>query len=402
MPSLPGDEVDRFFRAFDFQDEQSRNESLKTLLELATVASSKAVSGERLVATDSDSVSAQRDRIVAESAIRLKDFDVNKAPQIAAAVRRHLATLGNDPKQLRIIKQLKLAGMNDRLLELATDWGQSTQAVQSLDIAMEQGVGPELEKQLSSIDASGKQSNIAKLLGLSKRSDAKSILQKVLVHPSTISQIRMDAATGLADNVKGQKFLLDLAKAGKLPAEAKLLVGPALRSSQDQAVKSAAEELFPAMKTSKAPLPPVTDLAKRTGDLVHGKALFDGVATCNQCHMVGAQGKNVGPALTEIGDKLSREAMYVSILDPSAGISHNFEAYTVLMEDGSIVTGLLVSETESNLILKDSKGIERSMDRKEIDEYKKQEKSLMPENLQETMDEQGLVDLIEYLVSLKK
>jgi len=212
----------------------------------------------------------------------------------------------------------------------------------------------------------------------------------------------MDAATGLADNVNGQKFLMELAKSGKLPAEAKLLIGPTLRSSQDESIKSAANELFPAMKTSKAILPPVTELAKRTGDVLQGKTLFDSVATCNQCHMVGTQGKNVGPALTEIGDKLSKEAMYVSILDPSAGISHNFEAYTALMEDGSIVTGLLVSETESTLILKDPKGIERSMDRKEIEGYKKQEKSLMPENLQETMDEQGLVDLIEYLVSLKK
>jgi putative membrane-bound dehydrogenase-like protein len=402
MPSLPSDEVDRFFRALDFQDEESRVKALRSLVEMATVASSTTVNQKRLVATDSNTTSPQRDRIVAESALRLGDIDVNTDPRLAAAVRRYVATLGDDPKQLKIIKQSKIMGMTHRLLELATIWGQSTQAVQSLDIALEQGVGPELEKKLTASNASSNEISFAKLLGLSKRGDAKSILRRVLVDPTTISQVRMDAAIGLADSVAGQKFLIELAKSGKLPAEAKLLIGPVLRASQDESVKSAANELFPAMKTSKANLPPVTELAKRTGDLTQGKMLFDGVATCGQCHMVGSQGKNVGPALTEIGDKLSREAMYVSILDPSAGISHNFEAYTALMEDDSIVTGLLVSETESTVVLKDAKGIERSMNRSEIEAFKKQEKSLMPENLQETMDEQGLVDLIEYLVSLKK
>jgi len=357
---------------------------------------------ERIFAADQNAAAAQRDRIVVESIMRLADIDVNKDPRLSATVKRYLATLGSDPKQLKIINQLKLTGMGSNLISLATSWGQTTQAVQALDLALEQSVGPEIEKTLTAPDASPLQSGIAKTLGLSKRGDARELLQRVLVGEATNSQVRIDAASGLVESVDGQKFLINLAKSGKLPGEAKLLIGPTLRNSKDESIKTAANELFPAMKTSKAPLPPVTELAKKIGDLGHGKALFDSVATCNQCHMVGDQGKNVGPALTEIGNKLSREAMYVSILDPSAGISHNYEAYTALLEDGNIVTGLLVSETDSLLILKDPKGIERSMNRSDIEEYKKQEKSLMPENLQETMDEQGLVDLIEYLMSLKK
>ncbi len=55
----------------------------------------------------------------------------------------------------------------------------------------------------------------------------------------------------------------------------------------------------------------------------------------------------------------------------------------------TVITGLMVSQTDAAVTLKDAKGIERSIDRKEIEELKKQEKSLMPENLQETMNEQG-------------
>lgn len=38
--------------------------------------------------------------------------------------------------------------------------------------------------------------------------------------------------------------------------------------------------------------------------------------TCNKCHLVRGEGKQIGPDLTEIGSKLSREAMFESILYP--------------------------------------------------------------------------------------
>ncbi len=135
-------------------------------------------------------------------------------------------------------------------------------------------------------------------------------------------------------------------KEGKLPGEAKLLVGPSLQNSRDEAVRLAAIELFPRKKTLQAPLPPVTELATRRGEAKNGMTLFDGVATCGQCHVVAGKGKNVGPDLSEIGSKLSREAMYVSILEPSAGISHNFEAYVALTKDGEVITVCSSIKTE--------------------------------------------------------
>jgi putative heme-binding domain-containing protein len=113
-------------------------------------------------------------------------------------------------------------------------------------------------------------------------------------------------------------------------------------------------------------------------------------------------GKSVGPDLSEIGNKLTREAMFVAILDPSAGISHNYESYILQTDSGEVATGLLVSQTDDEIILKDSQGIERKFPREEVTEFKKQEKSLMPENLHHNFDEQGLIDVVEYMLSLKK
>ena len=123
---------------------------------------------------------------------------------------------------------------------------------------------------------------------------------------------------------------------------------------------------------------------------------------CNKCHKVRGKGKEVGPDLSEIGSKLSREAMYVSILDPSAAVSHNFETYSILTLDGLAVTGLLISETDEAVTLRNSEGIDKTVDQEDIEIFKKQKTSLMPQDLQKLLTVDQLVDLVEYTLTLKK
>jgi putative heme-binding domain-containing protein len=243
---------------------------------------------------------------------------------------------------------------------------------------------------------------IAKVLTLSNRKDVHEALSSLIEQADVSKVIKVDAAVGLARSKAMHGKLIEFAKSNQLPADAMTLIGATLRNSEDAAIKSAANELFPALKTSQTQLPPLEILVKKNGNPANGKALYNGVATCSQCHMVGTEGKNVGPALTEIGSKLSKDAMYVSILAPSAGISHNYESFAVRTDDDETIIGLMVSDTAESVTIKDAKGIERTINRKNVGEIKKQEKSLMPENLQETMNEQGLVDLVEYLMTLKK
>ena len=77
-------------------------------------------------------------------------------------------------------------------------------------------------------------------------------------------------------------------------------------------------------------------LLKSKGDATRGKEIFNGIAKCNTCHVVNGAGKEVGPNLSEIGSKLSREAFFESILFPSAGISHNYETWTASTVDGNV------------------------------------------------------------------
>jgi putative heme-binding domain-containing protein len=110
----------------------------------------------------------------------------------------------------------------------------------------------------------------------------------------------------------------------------------------------------------------------------------------------------VGPELTEIGNKLSREAFLESIMYPSAGNSHSYETYTVELKDGNVLSGLLVSQTDDELQIKNNEGVVRRFGRKEIDRVAQQPVSLMPADLHQNLTEQDLVDLVEYLLTLRK
>jgi putative heme-binding domain-containing protein len=94
--------------------------------------------------------------------------------------------------------------------------------------------------------------------------------------------------------------------------------------------------------------------------------------------------------------------MYLSILDPSAGISFNYETWAVRTLDGTTLSGVLVSQTDDTIELKTAEAIVHKLARDDIDQLKKQTISLMPADMQKLLKAQDLVDIVEYLATLKK
>ena len=180
-------------------------------------------------------------------------------------------------------------------------------------------------------------------------------------------------------------------------------VKAALHSAQSRRIKEEAQKIFPiARSKDNKPVPPMSKLVKRKGNAANGAKVFADTGTCAKCHIVNGKGIEVGPDLSEIGSKLTKLAMYESILFPSAGISHNYENWKVLKDDGQMVIGILLGETATEIQIKDDKGISHTIPLDQIDEKKKQQQSLMPEDLHKEISEQDLVDIVEYMMTLKK
>jgi putative heme-binding domain-containing protein len=148
-------------------------------------------------------------------------------------------------------------------------------------------------------------------------------------------------------------------------------------------------------------LPPVSELLARTGNPVNGKVLFAGAGTCAKCHIVNGEGKAVGPNLSGIGAKLSREALYESILAPSAAISHSYETFTALLKDGRSFTGLLISQSPEKIVIRGADSIDVILPAGEVEELVKQPVSLMPADLVTALSADELVDLVAWLETLR-
>jgi putative heme-binding domain-containing protein len=138
------------------------------------------------------------------------------------------------------------------------------------------------------------------------------------------------------------------------------------------------------------------------GDAANGEKVFGrATAGCANCHQVNGQGVDFGPNLSAIGEKLGKDALLEAILDPSAGISFGFEAWTLQLKSGDDAYGLIVSETADEVAVKAVGGIITRYKPGDIKERQQSKLSIMPAGLQQTMTAQELVDLVEYLESLK-
>ncbi len=136
-----------------------------------------------------------------------------------------------------------------------------------------------------------------------------------------------------------------------------------------------------------------------TGSATNGRAMF--VKVCSQCHVLHDQGFEVGPNITNNG-RGNLEQLVSNILDPSLVIGEAFMARTVLTYDGTVVSGLVVGETDRYLKLKVQGGKTIELDKQEdIESLKLSDKSLMPEGLEAQLTEQEFLDLLAFLCLLK-
>ena len=103
-----------------------------------------------------------------------------------------------------------------------------------------------------------------------------------------------------------------------------------------------------------------------------------------------------------IKGELPKDALLESILDPSAGISFGFEAWSVETKAGEEFFGLIVSETGEDVSVKTVGGAVTKVKKVDLARRQQSKLSIMPAGLQQTMTTQELADLLEYLTTLKK
>ncbi|MEX1223081.1 MAG: c-type cytochrome, partial [Pirellulales bacterium] len=143
----------------------------------------------------------------------------------------------------------------------------------------------------------------------------------------------------------------------------------------------------------------LSKLVLDTGDAARGKLVYK--QQCAKCHKHQGEGGEVGPDLTGSAAHPKSELL-IHILDPSRSVEGNFRQYTVVTEDGRVISGLLGSESKNAVELIDAEGKRHPILREDIDELIVSSKSLMPEGFEKTIGAEGIADLLEYLTQRGK
>jgi putative heme-binding domain-containing protein len=231
-------------------------------------------------------------------------------------------------------------------------------------------------------------------------------LQHIVNDKAAKLETRVGALSALAGSRPGSAWMLALHEKGQLDPSLKSDVARLLRNSPYPDLRNKALVAFPPPgRLDLKKLPSITVLAARKGDAARGGQLL--VASlkndlqCLKCHSVRGVGGQVGPDLSMIGKKASKENLFESILYPSKAVADQFINWQIETNKGLSLSGLLVEETADSVTLRDGNGKDTKIAKKDIESRTKGAKSLMPEDLLVYMTEDDLVDLVACLFELK-
>ncbi|MCA9174704.1 MAG: NPCBM/NEW2 domain-containing protein [Planctomycetales bacterium] len=375
-------EAARWMRSFDFQTSSDKQAALLKL------------------AFENLAPAPVRDFVAAEAVKRLDNGSL-RDPSHAKALDAMLDRVRGQQQFVDLVVKFGLEKHYPALVDIARDNPENSLGVAAIVALLSNQQQAELRKALADSDPK-RASLVAMAMANASDGRAARLLTPFVMDDKADLELRRQATRGMARSKAGAEQLLEMVRAKQLSESLTSSAAGALSSSPLPEIRTEALKLFPPPPSKdNQPIPAIRELVKLQGDIARGKQLFATTAQCANCHLVRKQGKEVGPDLSEIGKKLSREALFESILYPSAGISHNYENYLVRLEDGTVLNGILVSETDEQIVLKDDKAIVRNIPKADVERMRKLDISLMPSDLQKQMTIQDLLDVVEYLTTLK-
>jgi len=384
-PATTGAECPRYLRSFDFLSGPEKDSALI-----------------RLAFGTLDNEAKTR-FVNTEAISRLHGFDVSKNPEQLTALTRLLDELDGDPQFVALIDKFSVANRYPDLAELAASKPDDQIGIDAVRVLLNKRQTALLESMLKPTTG---RTALGTATALSNSGDGQvaALLLPIVKDTSAPADLRRQAIKGATLSKPGAAEVLKLSEEKKLDDSFTPALAAALQTAAlDTAQRAQVMKLFPppAGKNDK-PLPPLSELAKLKGNSGQGAKLFATTGKCATCHVVNGEGKEVGPNLSEIGAKLARQALFESIVFPSAGISHNYEGWTIALKNGTTASGIIISEDDAKLTLRGADALARSFEKSEIEERVKSTVSLMPADLAKLLSPEEMADVVEYLTTLKK
>jgi putative membrane-bound dehydrogenase-like protein len=358
----------RYYRSLDFQNQGLKNQVLKNLL-------AKGV--------DEDQV------IILRQAV----FDV-KAPdlQLLSLAKSKIPEISDNRDFLEIVRKYRLKEDKERLLSLVYQEENRNIANTAAGIFTELYGISEIEKAMQNPDEAKAILAIRKF-GKVDSPEMARLLSKFWSNEKASNPIR-NAAMEEAWGYQSEAVLWEFAKADQIPTDLLPIAQKILMGSWNSNIRQLATEKYGNSISQGYDIP---KLISSNGNIEKGKTISN--TYCMACHKIGNEGVDFGPGLSQIGTKLSREALINSIIYPSEGMGFGYETQLVKFKDGREIRCIVNSKTENDLIVKLVGSSEQTIYKlADIASITQLEESLMPAF---PLSEEELIDLVTYMESLK-
>ena len=369
----------RYFRAFDFQQDPSKQEVLANL----------AVQQH-----------PNQEEITLLALSHLNTETVNQSPELKQALRSALEQVEGTQEYIELVKRYQLKDQQANLLALTLSRPDEEIGSEAVRLLMNLGGDKAMKKIMNESSPEEKEALIQAIKRVNNE-QSLALLRTIILDKQQPLDIRKEAVLAFTGSWGGEDLLMEMVKSGDLDSNldsaAAQVFSNAMRNDMfkevalmlDMPTESANDEQYD-----------VKALLAMSGNAEAGQPIF--AKLCQNCHQVNGKGVDYGPALSEIGSKLGKDGLYTAILEPSKGISFGYEGYNLTLQDGSHVTGYILNQNEDEVQLRQYGGLTTTYERSEIAAMEEMKQSLMFDNLERGMSQQEFVDLVEYLFSLKK
>jgi putative heme-binding domain-containing protein len=312
-------------------------------------------------------------------------------------------------------------------MRLAGTWKLNSASAALLKVAGNANLNPELRQ--AAFDALrdiGGQSNVAGLGALTGKDNDPSIRRAAVVTLASLGVGRaapemvavLSATTTEADALALWRALLGIRGAGtaiakgvpkgglpEVPAKTGLRVAreggrnePELILALSRSASIGDEQ----KNLSAAELQALADNAMKQGSPERGEKIYRRAALgCVSCHAIGGAGGKVGPDMTSIGASAPVDYLVESILFPNRKIKEGFHSLMVETKDEQEFSGILVRETDTELVLRNAANQEVSIAKSNISK-RNNGMSLMPSGLVDALSQAERLDLFRFLSQLGK
>lgn len=126
----------------------------------------------------------------------------------------------------------------------------------------------------------------------------------------------------------------------------------------------------------------------------NGAALFK--KSCATCHKLYGEGQTIGPDLTG-ANRSNLDYLLMNIIDPSSVVPKQFTTSVIALNNGRVITGVVVGETEKAITVQTDKE-QLTIATEDIEQRKNSGKSLMPDGMLDALTPEQVRDLFAFMM----